>query len=74
MEQKIENAIDNGLESIASQLYIFSVGFGVILIIIGIVLFLTGKRSKDKRAKSNAGLICAIIGIIAIVSGLLQML
>lgn len=74
MEQKIENAIDNGLEGIASQLYIFSVGFGIVLIIIGIILFLTGKRSKDKRGKSNAGLICAIIGIIGIVSGLVQML
>lgn len=72
MEQKIENAIDNGLESIASQLYIFSAGFGVVLVIIGIVLFLTGKRSKEKRGKSNAGLICVIIGIVAIVSGLVQ--
>ncbi|WHY77853.1 hypothetical protein QNH20_01350 [Neobacillus sp. WH10] len=74
MEQRIERAIDNALESVSLQLNIFSVGLGIVLIILGIVLFLTGKRTKGKRDKTNVGLICAVIGIAAIVSGIVQML
>ena len=74
MEQKIENMIDNRLESIASLFYFFSIGFGVLLFIVGIIIFLNDKRSKEKKGKINTGLICVIIGIVAILSGLAQYL
>ena len=73
MEQRIERAIDNALESVSLQLNIFSVGLGIVLIILGIVLFLGGKRKKGKMDKTNVGLICAVLGIAAIVSGIVQM-
>ncbi|MGG3892194.1 hypothetical protein [Metabacillus fastidiosus] len=73
MEQRIENYIDNVLESSSSQLYLFSVGLGIVLVILGISLILAGKRSKGKMGKTNTGLICTVIGIIAIVSGTVQM-
>ncbi|WHY58585.1 hypothetical protein [Peribacillus simplex] len=73
MEQRIEKSIDHILESASSQLYIFSVGLGIVLVILGISLILAGKRSKGKMGKTNTGLICTVIGIIAIVSGTVQM-
>lgn len=72
MEKSIENAIDNGLESISSQLYIFSIGLGVILIILGIILFFISRDSKRKKRVVNCGIICFIIGIAAIISGVIQ--
>lgn len=39
MEKIIENTLDNGLENISSQLHIFSIGIGIVLIILGIILF-----------------------------------
>lgn len=73
MEKTIENAIDNGLESISSGLYLFSIGLGIILIILGVVLFFANKGAKGKKAIANGGLICFVIGVIAIVSGFIQM-
>lgn len=73
MEQRIEKSIDHILESASSQLYIFSVGLGIVLVILGISLILAGKRSKGKMGKTNTGLICTVIGIVAIVSGTVQM-
>jgi uncharacterized membrane protein HdeD (DUF308 family) len=73
MEHKIENAIDHALDSASSQLHIFSVGLGIILAIVGIILFFTGKRTKGKSSKANLGLLCSLIGIVAIVSGIVQM-
>lgn len=73
MEKTIENAIDNGLEIISSGLYLFSIGLGIALIILGVILFFTNKGAKGKKAFANGGLICLVIGIISIVSGLVQM-
>ncbi len=73
MEQRIEKSIDQVLESASSQLYMFSVGLGIVLVILGIFLFLAGKRTKGKTGKTNAGLISVVIGIVAIVSGTVQM-
>ncbi|MGO0985151.1 hypothetical protein ACTPEW_04410 [Clostridioides difficile] len=73
MEKAIETAIDNGLESISSGLYIFSVGIGIALILLAIVLFLVNRKSKGKKGMVNAGLICLVIGIVAVVSGFIQM-
>ena len=66
MEKAIETAIDNGLESISSELYMFSVGIGIVLIMLAIVLFLVNRITI-------AGLICLVIGIAAVVSGFIQM-
>ena len=50
MEQKIEGAIDSGLESLSSGLYVFSVGFGIVLIILGaILLFKSKDRGSNKK-------------------------
>lgn len=73
MEKSIESTIDNGLESISSGLHIFSIGVGIILVILGIILFLTKKSSKGKKSIANGWLICLVIGIVAIVSGFMQM-
>ena len=71
MEKAIETAIDNGLESISSELYMFSVGIGIIML--AIVLFLVNRKSKGRKGITNAGLICLVIGIVAVVSGFIQM-
>ena len=73
MEYKIEKAIDNALESASSQLHIFSVGLGIVLAIVGIILFFTGKGTKGKSSKTNLGLLCSLLGVVAIVSGFVQM-
>lgn len=73
MERRIETAIDNALESVSLQLNFFSVGLGIVLVILGIVFFFTGKRTKGKKDKTNVGLICAVLGITSIVSGIVQM-
>lgn len=73
MEKTIETAIDNGLESISSGLYIFSVGIGIVLILLAIVLFLANRKSKGRKGMVNTGLICLVIGIVAVISGIIQM-
>ncbi len=45
MEQTIEGTIDNGLESISAQLYIFSIGLGIVLLILGAFLVIKNKGS-----------------------------
>jgi hypothetical protein len=72
MERKVEGVIDNGLESISAQLYIFSVGLGIVLVILGAFLFIKNKGSKMKKGITNIGLICLVLGIVAIISGLVQ--
>lgn len=74
MEKTIENAIDNSLESISSGLYLFSIVLGIALIILGVVLFFANRATKGKKGIANGGLICFVIGVIAIVSGIMQML
>ena len=71
MEKAIETAIDNGLESISSELYMFSVGIGIVLIMLAIVL--VNRKSKGRKGITIAGLICLVIGIAAVVSGFIQM-
>lgn len=73
MEKSIEHAIDQGLLSISSELYLFSILFGVVLLLSGGILLITNKGSHRKKRFANGGLLCFVIGIIAIVSGFLQM-
>lgn len=73
MEQKIEGAIDKGLESISSGLYIFSVGIGIVLIILGAFLLLKNRGSQKKKGIANMGLVCLVLGVVAIISGIVQM-
>ena len=49
MEQKLENIIDNGLESISQYLYMASIILGAILILLGIFLIIN-KRGESKGA------------------------
>lgn len=73
MEKTLENAIDNGLESISSGLYIFSIGVGIVLVVLGAIFFLINKGTNGKKKIANGGLICIVIGVVAIVSGVLQL-
>lgn len=73
MEKTIENVIDRGLESVSSGLYLFSIGLGIVLVILGSILFFTNKGSKEKKGISYGGLVCFAIGVIAVVSGFMQM-
>lgn len=73
MEQFIEGTIDKGLESIASSLYIFSFVFGIALVLLGILLLFNRKDPKKKKTSLTWGMVCLVIGVIAIISGLVQM-
>ncbi|MBB4825577.1 uncharacterized membrane protein HdeD (DUF308 family) [Sporosarcina luteola] len=73
MERKFETSIDGILERISSQLYMFSIILGIVLVILGIALILVAKRSKGKNGKANMGLISIIVGIVAIISGSIQL-
>lgn len=73
MEQKIERAIDKGLESISSGLYLFSVGLGFVLIILGAFLLLINRSPQKKKGLVNIGLVCLVLGIVAVISGIIQM-
>lgn len=72
MERRIEGAIDRGLESISSGLYLFSIGFGVVLIILGVILLFRNRGPKKKNGAANIGLISLVIGVVAIISGFMQ--
>lgn len=73
MEQIVEGTIDRGLESIASGLYIFSIVFGIALVLMGVLLLFKNKDPKKKKNITNIGLVCLVIGVVAIISGLIQM-
>lgn len=70
MEERIERALDNALESIAGPFYLFSVVLGIVLVILGVILFF----QKNSKKKQSISLACVSIGIIAILSGGIQML
>lgn len=71
MEQKIEKVIDKALDStfgsISSQIRLFNIGGGIILIILGIIL-MAQKSSSIKKVKKNMGLFCVGIGMLVIIS------
>ncbi|GIN73415.1 hypothetical protein J14TS2_38900 [Bacillus sp. J14TS2] len=69
MEQKLENSIDNILDAIAPQLFLFSIILGILLLLVGVVFMIIKSSSRHLK---TAGIICIGIGIIAIVSGLIQ--
>lgn len=71
MEQKIERAIDEGLESISSGLYIVSIGAGIVLIAAGAVLLLNSGRANKKKA--NIGIAGLVLGLAATISGIVQL-
>lgn len=72
MEQKIEGAIDQGLENISSGLYLISVLAGIILILSGLVLLFKQRKSSPSRMRAG-GMLCIILGAAALISGFLQM-
>ncbi|BAU27756.1 hypothetical protein DFP93_109116 [Aneurinibacillus soli] len=69
MEQKIERYIDNALDSIAPQLFGANIILGIILIFLGIIFIV---KKSSKRNLKTVGLVCAGVGAVAIVSGLIQ--
>lgn len=70
MEQKIERYIDNALDNIAPQLFSFSIILGIILMFLGITFIV--KKSSARNLKT-IGLVCVGAGVVAIVSGWVQM-
>jgi len=70
MEQKIEGFIDRTLDNFAPQLLWSSIIVGVIIILLGITF--TVRRSSTKNLQT-VGMVCIGVGVLAIVSGLVQM-
>lgn len=70
MEQKIENAIDNTLENLAPLFYRSSIIIGILLVLLGFLLYFLKSSKKKSR---TVCLICIGIGIFSIISGILQM-
>ena len=64
--KKIENAIDQFFDNISPALLMTSCILGIILIIIGIYVLL--------KKKKNLGTICILIGVVALINGLIQLL
>ena len=73
IEKTVDKWVDKWLESISTGLYVYSIGFGIMLIISGAILLFKKMGSKDKKGIFYGGLVCIIVGIIAIVSGFMQM-
>jgi uncharacterized membrane protein HdeD (DUF308 family) len=70
MEQKIENAIDYTLENLAPLFYRSSIIIGILLALLGLLLYF--RKSSQKKLKT-VSLISIGIGIFAILSGIMQM-
>ena len=49
MEQKIEGTVDNFLDRMASELYLGSVWFGLLLILVGAVLLFKKRNSNNNK-------------------------
>lgn len=73
MEKKIEGTVDKLLESISPGMHVFSIGFEIVLILLGIFLLFKNRGLKEKKGASYAGLICFVLGIIAVISRFVQM-
>ncbi|HLR66867.1 MAG TPA: hypothetical protein VK105_06985 [Virgibacillus sp.] len=73
MEEKIENYIDSSLEGLEPFLYKLNVAGGIILIIIGLLLIIKNK-DNSKRKMMIIGVICTGIGVLALSSGIMQMI
>lgn len=73
MEQKIERAVDSGLESISAWLHMAGIGFGMVLILFGAFLLLNNKGAQAKKSIANVGLASLALGVVAILSALVQM-
>lgn len=70
MERTIEHFVDNVLEGMSTQLYIFSIGAGIVFLMVGIIVLLL--KNKQKEA-STAGMICFAGGVLGIISGVLHL-
>ncbi|AND79765.1 hypothetical protein [Streptococcus pantholopis] len=71
MENKIENLVDNGLESISASLRFLNLILGILLVIItGIYLLFLGK--KEKKDRRLTALICLLVGCLAVLSAVFQ--
>lgn len=66
MEQRLDNFIDNLFSGMGSGLMVLNGILGIGLIITGIVLM------KKKSSKKTAGTVCIGIGVLAIISGVIQ--
>ncbi|MGG0656060.1 hypothetical protein [Rummeliibacillus pycnus] len=70
MEQRIENAIDSTLENLAPLFYWASIIIGILLVLFGLLFFFIKPSKKKLRTVCMS---CIGIGILAIVSGIMQM-
>ncbi len=73
MEQKVEGAVDKWLESISSGLYLYSIAFGIVLVILGVFLLFKKRGAKGNKTVFYGSLACLVLGLIAIASGFMQM-
>lgn len=66
MEQRFDNLIDNLFSGMGSVLMVLNGALGIGLIITGVILI------KKKSRKKTAGIICIGLGVLAIISGIVQ--
>lgn len=69
MEQRLDNFIDSFFGGMGSGLMIFNGVLGLALIVVGIILM---KKKSSSKNKNIAGIVCVGIGILAIISGIVQ--
>lgn len=72
MEKNVDNIIDS---LFSNNLMMINGILGAILIILGIILMATNKKTEYKeksKRKSTGGIICIGVGILIIASGLVQ--
>ena len=70
MENKIENLVDNGLESFSGSLRFLNIVLGILLVITGIYLLFFGK--KEEKGRRLTALICLFVGCLAVLSAVFQ--
>ncbi|WP_035339664.1 hypothetical protein [Halalkalibacter hemicellulosilyticus] len=73
MEKRVEQNIDRVLESLSSQLYIGSVIVGILLSLFGLYVVIR-KSEKKSRRMIIIGAICLGLGILALLSGIFQLM
>lgn len=66
MEQRFDSFLNNLFSGMGSGLMILNAILGIGLIITGIILI------KNKSRKKTAGMVCIVLGVLAIISGIVQ--
>ncbi|MDO3409459.1 hypothetical protein QWJ34_06765 [Saccharibacillus sp. CPCC 101409] len=66
------DAAREGAKMLAGNLYWFSLGMGILLLIYGIYVIWPKAYTRRSPAKTLGGVLCAGFGLILLINGLLQ--